>query len=225
MSEQETGEATSFLAKAWKNYWTFKNDYLFVLFFMIGWSCIGSTILGLSLYFHGISKGWIAFVVGYGVSFILSIPLWTQLITYQRIKRLTEQKQGAKLRQIARRGTINLLSKKLVRAALRDLGQATPDTAPIPASVQPSSIPTSKVYQIEEPPPGTRCMVSHLEIHLEMDELVACPYCEGIAKKELLEEWLEENYTCPVCRRTLRIEECPIVQIKEADRERNRKDQ
>ena len=63
-------------------------------------------------------------------------------------------------------------------------------------------------------------MVSHLELHLKMDTLVACPHCEGIAKQELLEEWLEEKGVCPVCRRALRIEECLKVVLQENKRER-----
>lgn len=46
-------------------------------------------------------------------------------------------------------------------------------------------------------------MVSHLQFHLEMEEIVACPFCGGLAKKELLEEWLEKKRTCPICRRKM----------------------
>jgi hypothetical protein len=64
-------------------------------------------------------------------------------------------------------------------------------------------------------PDGERCMVSRLPIHMEMDNLVVCPHCLGIAKAELLKEWLKEEHTCPVCQKPLQMNDCPKIILEE----------
>ncbi|MHA1772829.1 MAG: hypothetical protein ACTSXO_01720 [Candidatus Heimdallarchaeota archaeon] len=74
-------------------------------------------------------------------------------------------------------------------------------------------IPITKIYFLDHLPEKAKCMISGLEIDFFADEVVACPYCSAFAKKALLATWLEENTFCPVCRRELRIADCPTVQI------------
>ena len=62
-------------------------------------------------------------------------------------------------------------------------------------------------------PADTRCMVSHLRIHEEMDDVVICPFCRNFAKKILLEDWLKKKGFCPVCREALKITDCERVQF------------
>ncbi|MCF2144577.1 MAG: hypothetical protein K9W42_12830 [Candidatus Heimdallarchaeota archaeon] len=74
-------------------------------------------------------------------------------------------------------------------------------------------IPITKIYFLDHLPEKAKCMVSGLEIDFFVDEVVVCPYCSAFAKKALLATWLEDNSFCPVCRRELRIADCPIVQV------------
>jgi len=74
-------------------------------------------------------------------------------------------------------------------------------------------VPITKITYLKRIPEEARCMVSGLAIDFFTDEVVVCPYCSAFAKKELLMSWLEENTFCPVCRRELRINDCPEVQI------------
>lgn len=62
-------------------------------------------------------------------------------------------------------------------------------------------------------PAGTRCMVSHLRIHEEMEDIVICPFCRNFAKKILLKDWLKKKGSCPVCRELLKITDCENVRF------------
>ncbi|MBD3189475.1 MAG: hypothetical protein GF308_02475 [Candidatus Heimdallarchaeota archaeon] len=62
-------------------------------------------------------------------------------------------------------------------------------------------------------PAETRCMVSHLRIHEEMDDVVICPFCRNFAKRILLEDWLKKKGSCPVCREVLKITDCEKVRF------------
>ncbi len=77
-----------------------------------------------------------------------------------------------------------------------------------------TGLPITKVYFIHELPPKAKCMISNLRLDIEKDTIAICPFCRNMAKKELLSEWLEENDSCPVCRRKVSIEDCPIVKIQ-----------
>ena len=92
--------------------------------------------------------------------------------------------------------------------------QKEPEKKAIPDDVDYETVvPITKVYYLEEIPDEAKCMVSGLRIDFLTDDVVVCPYCSAWAKKELLDSWLIENDFCPVCRRELRIEDCPEVQI------------
>ena len=56
-------------------------------------------------------------------------------------------------------------------------------------------------------------MISKMPLTLDED-IVICPNCRNMAKKELLENWLKENRTCPICRKKLSINDFPIVDIR-----------
>ncbi|HUU77294.1 MAG TPA: hypothetical protein VMX55_03040 [candidate division Zixibacteria bacterium] len=75
-------------------------------------------------------------------------------------------------------------------------------------------IPISKTYILSKPPQTSKCMISSLPLDFTNDTIVACPFCGSMAEKHLLADWLEEKSTCPVCKKTINIEDCPIVIIK-----------
>jgi hypothetical protein len=58
---------------------------------------------------------------------------------------------------------------------------------------------------------GLTCMVSNLPIRPIEDVVLACPYCESLAKQSNLIEWLQTKSLCPVCREKLSYEECRKV--------------
>lgn len=66
-----------------------------------------------------------------------------------------------------------------------------------------------------EAPIGSRGMVSGLLIDFEKDNVVACPYCGNIAKREMLAEWLKVKGICPVCKKKLSLDECPELDLDE----------
>ncbi|HUT81597.1 MAG TPA: hypothetical protein VMZ29_10385 [Candidatus Bathyarchaeia archaeon] len=76
------------------------------------------------------------------------------------------------------------------------------------------SLPITKVFYIDEFPSKTKCMISSLRLDIEKDTIVICPNCRNMAKRELLAEWLEESGSCPVCRRKIVIDDCPVVKIQ-----------
>jgi len=78
---------------------------------------------------------------------------------------------------------------------------------------QEDTIPITKVYFVKNIPKGTQCMVSSLLLDIDEDDVIACPYCGNMAKREHLSGWLAENNHCPVCRRAIKIVDCPIVKI------------
>jgi hypothetical protein len=78
---------------------------------------------------------------------------------------------------------------------------------------QEETIPITKVYFVKNIPKGTQCMVSSLPLDIEEDDIVACPFCGNMAQREHLSGWLATNNYCPVCRRTIKIVDCPIVII------------
>lgn len=75
------------------------------------------------------------------------------------------------------------------------------------------TIPITKVYFVKKIPKGTQCMVSSLPIDIDEEDIVACPFCGNMAQREHLSGWLATNNHCPVCQRTIKIVDCPIVKI------------
>ncbi|NHJ31532.1 MAG: hypothetical protein FK732_01600 [Asgard group archaeon] len=76
------------------------------------------------------------------------------------------------------------------------------------------TIPITKVYFVKKIPKGTQCMVSSLLLDIKEDDIIACPFCGNMAKREHMRDWLSTNNTCPVCRRIAKIIDCPMVVIQ-----------
>ena len=76
------------------------------------------------------------------------------------------------------------------------------------------TIPITKVYFVKKIPKGTKCMVSSQLLDIDDDDVIACPFCGNMAQREHLSGWLATNNHCPVCRRTIKIIDCPIVKIQ-----------
>ncbi|TFG02039.1 MAG: hypothetical protein EU542_05850 [Promethearchaeota archaeon] len=72
--------------------------------------------------------------------------------------------------------------------------------------------PKEQQFFFHQIPLTERCMVSGLPFDNSLESIVVCPYCNSFAKKNLLEQWLKEKKICPVCRRSLTIEDCFEVQ-------------
>jgi len=62
--------------------------------------------------------------------------------------------------------------------------------------------------------PREKSMISSLLLDFEHDTIIACPFCRHMAERELLEQWLEKEGTCPVCLQDLTIEECLEVRLQ-----------
>ncbi|NHJ47315.1 MAG: hypothetical protein FK733_05950 [Asgard group archaeon] len=77
------------------------------------------------------------------------------------------------------------------------------------------SIPITSVYYLDDEPIKAKCMISDLLLDFNDDNVVACPSCGNLAKRELLIEWLEENGSCKICERKISMRECPIVKVRE----------
>ncbi len=60
-----------------------------------------------------------------------------------------------------------------------------------------------------------RCMVSGLNMDFEKDDVIACPECGNVAKKPMLVEWLKIKGICPMCRKSILIEDCLKAEHKE----------
>lgn len=75
--------------------------------------------------------------------------------------------------------------------------------------------PRNQQFFYHQIPLSERCMVSGLPFDVSKDQIVVCPYCNSFAKKKLLEQWLSEKMICPVCRRSITIEDCIDVQYEE----------
>jgi hypothetical protein len=60
------------------------------------------------------------------------------------------------------------------------------------------------IQPITKAPPGSKCMISKLEIKPE-DNVVQCINCNYYFIKDYLIEWLKNNENCPVCQTILRM--------------------
>ncbi|MHA1308846.1 MAG: hypothetical protein ACTSQN_16335 [Candidatus Heimdallarchaeota archaeon] len=76
------------------------------------------------------------------------------------------------------------------------------------------SIRIEKVYFIKEIPPDSNCMIKGLPIDIKNDVIVACPHCGNMAEKDLLMKWVKENEICPICKKTIFVNDIPIVILK-----------
>jgi len=76
------------------------------------------------------------------------------------------------------------------------------------------SIPVTSVYYLDEAPMKAKCIISSLLLDFDEDTIVACPSCGGLAKKELLTEWIEENGSCKSCHRIISMADCPTVVVR-----------
>ena len=76
------------------------------------------------------------------------------------------------------------------------------------------SIPITSVYYLDEAPMKAKCIISSLILDFDEDTIVACPNCGGLARKELMIEWLEENGKCKSCHRIIAMADCPTVVVR-----------
>ncbi len=76
------------------------------------------------------------------------------------------------------------------------------------------SIKIAKVYFIDQKTDLGKCMISKISLSIDMD-ITICPFCGKMAKRTLLENWLQDNPFCPICRKDLIINDCPQVEIKD----------
>lgn len=74
---------------------------------------------------------------------------------------------------------------------------------------------TLEILELEKIPKGAKCMVSKLIIDPRKFEIVACPHCHGLARKILLEDWLNENGICPKCKKLLNLDECYLAKFSQ----------
>lgn len=72
----------------------------------------------------------------------------------------------------------------------------------------------TEIYYIEELQSKPTGMISGLELDFEKNDILACPFCRRLAKKELFLEWLKEKPLCPVCHRKLWPDQCLIVKLE-----------
>ena len=56
-------------------------------------------------------------------------------------------------------------------------------------------------------------MNSKLELTLD-EEVVICPNCKSMAKKNFLAEWLKGKQSCPVCFEKLNMDDFSLVERK-----------
>ncbi|NHJ48551.1 MAG: hypothetical protein FK733_12270 [Asgard group archaeon] len=74
-------------------------------------------------------------------------------------------------------------------------------------------IPITKVYFIEYLPSDTKCMISGLQLDIEINTIVACPNCGNMAERKQLNSWLKKSKKCPVCKKSFSIEDFPLVKL------------
>ena len=71
-----------------------------------------------------------------------------------------------------------------------------------------------KVFLLDKLPPKAKCMISFAELDINHHSILACPFCEGLAKEDLFKKWLKENKKCPKCKRELLIDNLVYVKKK-----------
>ncbi|MHA1364833.1 MAG: hypothetical protein ACTSP5_00275 [Candidatus Heimdallarchaeota archaeon] len=76
------------------------------------------------------------------------------------------------------------------------------------------SIPVTKVYFVKELPIGKNCMIKGLPLDFKNDKVVACPHCGNMAERDPLVIWVNENKKCPICKKTLLVDDISLVVIK-----------
>lgn len=105
-------------------------------------------------------------------------------------------------------GLIKRLTKRMLEeeAIEKSIPKKVPETQAI--------VPITKAYFIKNRSELMKGMISKTQLTLDY-EVVICPYCSNMAKKELLTVWLKEKKNCPVCFTQMTIDDCPIVYIKD----------
>jgi len=78
-----------------------------------------------------------------------------------------------------------------------------------------SGVEVTKVYYLDKEPKTAKCMISSLPLDFATDEILACPHCGNMANSLPLENWLSTKRQCPVCRKRLSIDDCPIVKLRD----------
>ncbi|MHA1212936.1 MAG: hypothetical protein ACTSSH_10790 [Candidatus Heimdallarchaeota archaeon] len=78
-----------------------------------------------------------------------------------------------------------------------------------------SGVEVTKVYYLDKEPKKAKCMISSLPLDFATDEILACPHCGNMANSLPLENWLSTKRQCPVCRKRLTIDDCPIVKLRD----------
>ncbi len=72
-----------------------------------------------------------------------------------------------------------------------------------------------EILELEKIPKGAKCMVSKLAINPDKFNIVACPHCLELARKDLLENWFNENGICPKCKMIVNLDECYLVKFSQ----------
>ena len=75
-------------------------------------------------------------------------------------------------------------------------------------------IPLAMTFFIEDKSELGKGMITKTQLTLD-SEIVICPYCSNMAKKDSLSKWLKINKTCPICSSKLIIHDCPLVAIRD----------
>ncbi|NHK30970.1 MAG: hypothetical protein FK730_06430 [Asgard group archaeon] len=132
-------------------------------------------------------------------------------ILYNRLKSFQFGSQRSTIHPKDLLDALDVLSMKLGYSSRADLIDSFDTSSD--SSIDAQKIPITKVFFIDKAPKRTKCMISSLPLDFDTDSIAACPFCGNMAKRDLLLEWIEENGTCPVCRKLLTESECPIVKI------------
>ena len=103
-------------------------------------------------------------------------------------------------------GFIKLLTKKVLEWESQELISPQNNSKLEPA------IKITKTYFIKDKSDLGKGMITKTQLTMDYD-IVICPYCGNMAKKELLADWLKSKKTCPICSFELSIDDCPIVDI------------
>lgn len=132
-------------------------------------------------------------------------------ILYNRLKNLEFGSQKGFIRPIDLIDALDVLSLKLGYSSRAGLIDSFDKSAV--SSIDAHKIPITKVFFLDKAPKKAKCMISSLQLDFDTDIIAACPFCGNMAKHEFLLEWVEENGSCPVCRKLLTPNECPLVKI------------
>ncbi|NHJ49161.1 MAG: hypothetical protein FK733_15340 [Asgard group archaeon] len=83
--------------------------------------------------------------------------------------------------------------------------QTQPIETPQSQLVQSEPIVIYNIQPITKAPPGSKCMISKLDMKPE-DNVVQCVNCHSYFIKDYIVEWLKNHENCPVCQTILRMD-------------------